>query len=299
MDFRKLIYFHYVATYQNFTKAAEECHIAQTAMSRTIASLEEELSFALFDRSHKRVTLTPAGRAFWEKTKLILDTYQNAVTESKDIASGFDHQLAIGYGGFERQLVLRYVEGFLERYPKTSVVVYYFSYDEMVSHLLTGKCDVVFGPANRLSSVSDLRLAETYVSEYYLAVSSKNPLAAHKSMDTALLNNTTLVCPSEKGVYQDGVYENLCLRLGFQPGKIVHTNSTQSQLVMVELDLAMAIVPSYLLNEPRKGITLMPFKKPLPPEKIHVAAGFEHPDRQIVHTFLDYVTEVRSSIQLH
>ena len=87
MDFRKLIYFHYVATYQNFTKAAEECHIAQTAMSRTIASLEEELSFTLFDRSHKRVTLTPAGRAFWEKAKLILDVYQNAVTESKEMMS--------------------------------------------------------------------------------------------------------------------------------------------------------------------------------------------------------------------
>ena len=298
MDFRKLVYFHYVATYQNLTKAAEECHIAQTAMSRYIASLEAELSFALFDRSHKHVTLTPAGMAFWEKTKQILDLYQNAVAESHDIANGFNYQLTVGYGGFERQLVIRYVDGFLTRYPKSSVMVYYYSYDEMLSHLLTNKCDVVFGPQNRLSGVANLRLVETYVSAYYLAVSSRNPLAMMQSMDAALMNDQTLVCPSEKGLYQDGVYEKLCTRLGFQPGKIIHTNSTQALLVMVELDLAMAIVPGYLLKEPRPGITLLPFSNPLPPEKLHVAAGFETREKLSVRLFLDYVAEARSVIKI-
>ena len=296
MDFRKLIYFHYVATYQNFTKAAEECHIAQTAMSRYIASLEQELSFPLFDRSHKHVTLTPAGAAFWEKTKQLLDLYQNAVAESHDIANGFDRQLTVGYGGFERQLVARYVDGFLKKNPKTSVVIYYYSYDEMLSHLLTQKCDVVFGPGNRLNGVANLRMEETYVSAYYLAVSTRNPLASQTEVDAALLNGKALVCPSEKGVYQDGVYEKLCSRLGFQPGKILHTNATQSQLVMVELDLAMAIVPGYLLKEPRPGITLLPFANPLPPEKLHVAAGFDNREKLSIRLFLDYVAQARSEI---
>ena len=51
MKIEKIGYFLSVAKHLNFTKAAQECHIAQPAISRQMSSLEEELGFALFDRS--------------------------------------------------------------------------------------------------------------------------------------------------------------------------------------------------------------------------------------------------------
>ena len=64
MEFYQLTYFLAAAQTQNFRKAAELCIVAQSALSRQIAALEEELEVELFKRNKKRVTLTPAGQEF-------------------------------------------------------------------------------------------------------------------------------------------------------------------------------------------------------------------------------------------
>jgi hypothetical protein len=63
MEFYQLTYFLAAPT-QNFRKAAELCIVAQSALNRQIAALEDELEVALFTRTKKRVTLTPAGQEF-------------------------------------------------------------------------------------------------------------------------------------------------------------------------------------------------------------------------------------------
>ena len=69
MNIHSLQYFCSVAKHLNFSKAAEECHIAQTAMSRSIAAMEDELGFRLFDRTRHHVELTPAGAYFLKEAK--------------------------------------------------------------------------------------------------------------------------------------------------------------------------------------------------------------------------------------
>ena len=64
MEFHQLNYFLAAAQTQNFRKAAELCIVAQSALSRQIAMLEDELEVALFTRNKKRVTLTEEGQEF-------------------------------------------------------------------------------------------------------------------------------------------------------------------------------------------------------------------------------------------
>ncbi len=64
MEFHQLTYFLAAAQTQNFRKAAELCLVAQSALSRQIAALENELEVALFTRNKKRVVLTPEGQEF-------------------------------------------------------------------------------------------------------------------------------------------------------------------------------------------------------------------------------------------
>ena len=61
MNLERLAYFAAVARHMNFTRAAEECNIAQTAMSRQISMLEDEVGFPLFERNSRSVRFTPAG----------------------------------------------------------------------------------------------------------------------------------------------------------------------------------------------------------------------------------------------
>ena len=67
MDLRQLRYFVAVATTKNFTRAAEQMHIAQPPLSRQIQLLEEELGVLLIQRSSRPLRLTDAGRVFYEE----------------------------------------------------------------------------------------------------------------------------------------------------------------------------------------------------------------------------------------
>ncbi len=63
MDLNGIEYFVKAAETLNFTRAANECQITQTAMSQHISNMEGSLGFRLFDRTTRKVALTPAGEA--------------------------------------------------------------------------------------------------------------------------------------------------------------------------------------------------------------------------------------------
>lgn len=64
MELLQLKYFCTVARLEHMTKAAEELRIAQPALSRKIARLEESVGVPLFDRHGRRIRLNAYGKAF-------------------------------------------------------------------------------------------------------------------------------------------------------------------------------------------------------------------------------------------
>ena len=73
MNQNQLKYFVAAAETRSFTKAAEQFYISQTAITQQIRQLEASLGCALFDRSTRPVTLTPAGKMFLMEAKAILE----------------------------------------------------------------------------------------------------------------------------------------------------------------------------------------------------------------------------------
>jgi DNA-binding transcriptional LysR family regulator len=63
MDVRHLSVFVAVAQEMSFTRAADSLLLAQSAVSTTVRELERELGVELFDRSHRQIRLTGAGRS--------------------------------------------------------------------------------------------------------------------------------------------------------------------------------------------------------------------------------------------
>lgn len=64
MELQQMRYAVAVADVSNFTRAAERCHVVQSALSQQIAALERELGVRLFARTSRRVELTDAGASF-------------------------------------------------------------------------------------------------------------------------------------------------------------------------------------------------------------------------------------------
>src|SRR2546429_1304575 len=72
MDLRQLQHFVVLADESHFTRAARRVNIVQSALSSSIRSLEAELGTDLFERSTRRVKMTAAGRALYEKARTVL-----------------------------------------------------------------------------------------------------------------------------------------------------------------------------------------------------------------------------------
>jgi len=85
MDLRQLKFFVEIAKFNNFTKAAEELHIAQPAVSMAIRKLEEELELVLFNRQDRKVALTAEGKIFLAHARRILDDLKAAGQEMADL----------------------------------------------------------------------------------------------------------------------------------------------------------------------------------------------------------------------
>src|SRR5579862_3564142 len=98
MDLDALRSFIVIVEEQHITRAAERLQMAQPNLTRLIRKLEEELGFALFDRSNKRrFALTPAGRAFLDEMTRLLPQYDQAVRNARRVAQGEREKLVIGY----------------------------------------------------------------------------------------------------------------------------------------------------------------------------------------------------------
>ena len=64
MEIRQVQYFLSIVERGSFSAAADEHFISQSSLSKVIIALEKELGYPLFDRTKRKVSLTPAGDAF-------------------------------------------------------------------------------------------------------------------------------------------------------------------------------------------------------------------------------------------
>lgn len=96
MELRHLRYFRTLAQTLNFTRAAEQLHIAQPPLSRQIQQLEDELGVSLIERS-RPLRLTPAGRFFQEHATELLERLDRICADTRRVADGQKRWLGIGF----------------------------------------------------------------------------------------------------------------------------------------------------------------------------------------------------------
>jgi DNA-binding transcriptional LysR family regulator len=84
---RDLDAFLALAHTQHFTRAAERCHLSQSAFSQKIARIEQAAGVALFERSTRHVALTPEGEVFAEEVRRIQQDLQHALAHLNELAT--------------------------------------------------------------------------------------------------------------------------------------------------------------------------------------------------------------------
>lgn len=118
MSDRRLKVFHTVARLLSFTKAAEELHMTQPAVTFQVRQLEEYFNTRLFDRTHNKVNLTPAGERVAEFAERIFDLYAEMENSVRDLTGEISGALTIGASTTIAEYMLPALLGeFKNQYP--------------------------------------------------------------------------------------------------------------------------------------------------------------------------------------
>jgi len=251
MEIRKMSYFVSVVKHKNFTKAAKEHHMVQTAMSRQIAAIEEELGVILLKRNNRTVLLTPAGEVFYIKALKVIELYNGMISETQKTAKLHPKALEIGFGHYEHILIAQVVSEFRSLYSEIDVLVAKYSYNDLITHLQAGKIDVVFTLpfSSAFVSLDETVVKQVFPSTMYIVVNKKHPLAQFDTISVDLLKECTVITLTEdSGPCSLEVLKQFTMTAGLNIKDIINANSLESQMLMVESGLGVAFLPSICIN---------------------------------------------------
>ena len=116
MDLRQLECFLAVAEHLHFAKAGESLYLAQPTVSESVRRLERELGGDLFDRTTRRVTLTPLGEAFLPEARTAFESIRHAYDRGRALASSQSNELLVGYAGDAKGQLVDVVNRVQRRY---------------------------------------------------------------------------------------------------------------------------------------------------------------------------------------
>ncbi|MGC7097686.1 LysR family transcriptional regulator [Amycolatopsis lurida] len=194
MELQHLRYVLAVAETNSFTRGAERCFVAQSALSHQIARLERELGAKLFDRTSRRVRLTAAGAAFLPAARQCLDAADRAVAEVAAAIGEVRGRLTVGaiptVAAVDIPVALR---EFHRRYPQARVGLRSGASEELVEAVKEGSLEVAFlglPTTARPQGVNSRELAR----DHLVAVTAPDhPLAEASEVDLRRLTEETFV----------------------------------------------------------------------------------------------------------
>ncbi|WP_067139416.1 LysR family transcriptional regulator [Microtetraspora malaysiensis] len=145
MELQQLRYVIAVAETNNFTRAAERCRVVQSALSHQIAGLERELGARLFERTSRRVRLTPAGEAFLPAARECLEAADRARAEVAAASGEVRGRLAVGaiptVTAVNLPVALR---DYRRRYPRVQITLASAGSEDLIERVRRGDVDVAF-----------------------------------------------------------------------------------------------------------------------------------------------------------
>lgn len=134
-----------VAETNSFTRAAERCLVVQSALSHQIARLEKELGARLFERTSRRVRLTPAGAAFLPAARQCLDAAERAAAEVAAAVGEVRGRLAVGLIPTVAAVdVPGALRDFRRQYPQVRISLRVGASDDLIEQVREGALDVAF-----------------------------------------------------------------------------------------------------------------------------------------------------------
>lgn len=248
MELRQIIYFMEVAKREHVTEAADALHVAQSAVSRQIANLENELGVDLFIRQGRNVKLTAIGEVFlshMEQAVNVIEHARQVVEEYTDPEGGI---IRLGFTSSMAAYILpTVISAFCEQYPKVQFKLNQGSYHEMQEKLVRGDINMaLLGPVPTKSK--NIQGTILFHEEMVALLPLNHPLAHAKTIKLDQLRSEKFILFPEGFVLRDIVIQ-ACRQIGFTPDVSFEGEELEAIKGLVSAGLGISLVPEITLVE--------------------------------------------------
>ena len=289
MELRHLRYFTAVVQWKGYREASRRLHVAQPAISRTVADLEDELGLKLFSRTKRMAQLTPEGEVFYAEAVRTLGQADLAINTARRAARGEIGKLSIGFLGSATFAFLpELVRTFRAQYPGVKLTLQDLSQSQQEAAFDKGLIDIGF------TRTLTPEQSKTFSSRHLYDDPMMAVLPASKQVKTKRARISDLAKESFVLFHREGAPPlfdtiiGMCTNAGFSPKVECKPNLMQTVLTLVAAEQGVSIVPACVRNLRSDGVRFYR----LQPDEVRVelvAAWKKETPSVALRAFLDLI----------
>ena len=241
---------HFVALAEelHFGRAARRCNISQPPFSVSIRQLEQQLGFALVERSSHDVRLTAAGTAFYQEACKALSQVRQAADVATRVHGGLDGVLRVGffasmlYRGLDRA-----VDRFRAEFPAVALQLLELSTSDQIPALLGRQIHYGFVHSTKLPT--EIAARELLSEPFLLCLPLKHPASSEQIQKLSDFRDEPFVLFSR--AFSPSYYDQVvarCLAAGFHPDIQHHVRHWLTVVACVSKGMGVTLVPRALAN---------------------------------------------------
>ena len=239
----------------NFSRAAENQFVSQPTFSYQIRLLEEEIGFAVFERSGKGAALTPAGAQFVSFLAGMREDLKRAVEQGQNFSAKYRDSISVSL--MVRQAVFFLPEAmrlFAETEPQVQIVPI-FQYENGMESFLRKEADILFALKEQTRQIPGIRVHDLFESRVYLIARRDDPLAGKNLITEPDLSGRTLMVGGGSPAALKAVQHRL-----IASGRIDYFNSADhdTTLTNVAAGRGVCLAPGFL-NDHSGQFAWIPF----------------------------------------
>lgn len=273
MDTQSLQAFMAVADTQSFSRAAEQLHLTQPAISKRIATLESQVGTRLFDRIGRRIALTEAGSVLLPQARRILFTVEDSRRALANLSGQVGGKLTLATShhiGLHRLPPL--LKQYTQRHPEVELDLHFLDSEQAYQGVLDGTLEmavVTLAPHPH----EQLQVVELWRDRLCFTCATDHPLAAyvkaqnnphHDSLSLSALCDYNCVMPGAK-TFTGSLIAQRFTEAGLKLPVSMATNYLETLKMMCSVGLGWSLLPEKMIDSEliELNVDTPPVQRPL------------------------------------
>ena len=254
INFQQLQYFLALADELHFWRTSEKMFITQSALSRHIRTIEQQLNVQLFERNNRNVKLTKAGEFLRDEFRQLLGDFESLTRHARLIAAGEIGILRIGHpSSITFSLLPDLISALRDKHPNLTAQMIELPGTDFDTSLLSYNIDI--GLNREPNKTKGLTAKQILTENFALVVPAAHPLAKKETIDLMEAKDERFILPFSTGRSEHALrIRSLFEEAGFTPQVYFESDDGGTILGLVTRGLGISVLPFSYFHHSREEV---------------------------------------------